>query len=129
VSVVEVVRGGVVESRHRVHVAVRDVDGGAVASLGDPTVLTFHRSAAKPIQALPLVEEGVVDRFGMTPAELALCCASHEGEPLHVTTALSILDKAGADERPTPPRRPVPSRRPERSRAASTTTARASTPG
>lgn len=96
-SEVEVVRGGVVESRHAVHVAVAHADGTLVASAGDPSTLTYYRSAAKPMQALPLVEEGVADRFGLTEAELALCCASHEGQPAHVAGALSILAKAGAD--------------------------------
>lgn len=95
---IEVVRGGQVESRHPVHVAVVDARGGLVAWNGDPEAVTFYRSAAKPIQALPLVEEGVVDRFGLTSEELALCCASHEGEDAHVAGARSILAKAGLDE-------------------------------
>ena len=94
---VEVVRGGTVESRHRVHVAVARADGTLVAHAGDAGILTFYRSAAKPIQALPLVEQGIADRIGLTGAELALCCASHQGEPAHVDGALSILEKAGAD--------------------------------
>ncbi len=97
-SVVEVVRGGVVESRHTVHVAVCDAKGTVVSALGDPKTLTFYRSAAKPMQALPLVEEGVFEDLEMTMAELALCCASHEGEPEHISGARSILEKAGADE-------------------------------
>lgn len=97
-SDVEVVRGGVVESRHDVHVAVADGDGVLLASTGDPGLMTFYRSAAKPMQALPLVEEGLVHRFGLSHEELALCCASHEGEPRHVAGARSILAKAGADE-------------------------------
>ena len=97
-GVVEVVRGGVVEARHSVHVAVADSDSALVASLGDVEGLTFYRSAAKPLQALPLVEEGVVERFGLSDAELALCCASHEGEPEHIAGARSILRKAGLDE-------------------------------
>lgn len=96
-SDVEVVRGGVVESRHDVHVAVVHADGSLVASVGDPSILTYYRSAAKPMQALPLVEEGVADRFGLSTEEIALCCASHEGEAAHVEGALSILAKAGAD--------------------------------
>ena len=67
-------------------------------SVGDIDQHTYYRSAAKPMQALPLVEEGVVDRLGLTTEELALCCASHEGEPEHVAGARSILAKAGADE-------------------------------
>jgi L-asparaginase II len=98
VDVIEVVRGGLLESSHPVHVAVSDGDGKLVASVGDPGRRTFYRSAAKPIQALPLVEEGVLDRFGFTEEELALCCASHEGEPEHVEGVQSMLAKAGLDE-------------------------------
>ncbi|MDH5759369.1 MAG: asparaginase [Gemmatimonadota bacterium] len=97
-SFVEVSRGEVVESRHRVHVAVADADGRVVATAGSPDGVAFFRSVAKPFQALPLVEEGVLERFGLTRAELALCCASHEGEPLHLEGARSILSKAGARE-------------------------------
>ena len=86
------------ESRHRVHIAVCDERGSLVAELGDSKDITYYRSAAKPIQALPLAEEGIADRFGLTPAELALCCASHEGEPAHVAGARSILAKAGVEE-------------------------------
>lgn len=95
---IEVLRGGRVEARHAVNVAVTDADGRLVASVGDPDADTFYRSAAKPFQALPLVEDGVVERFGLTEAELALCCASHEGEAEHVAGARSILAKAGLDE-------------------------------
>jgi L-asparaginase II len=95
---VEVVRGGSVESVHSVHIAVRRADGTAVFDAGQSNSLTFYRSAAKPFQALPLVEAGVVDRFGLTRQELALCAASHEGEPEHVAGARSILKKAGVDE-------------------------------
>ena len=97
IPLIEVVRGGVVESRHRVAVSVSD-DAGPVAHVGPDAEWVFLRSAAKPMQALPLVEEGVVERGGLTQAELALCCASHEGEPEHVSGARSILAKAGADE-------------------------------
>jgi L-asparaginase II len=97
-SHVEVLRGGVVESRHRVSVAVCDASGRLVASIGEADGVTFYRSAAKPMQALPLVEEGVADRLGLTSDELALCCASHEGSPEHVSAARSILAKAGVNE-------------------------------
>jgi L-asparaginase II len=97
-SAVEVVRGPLVESRHRLSLAVSDAAGRVVVSLGDSDSLTFYRSVAKPMQALPLVEEGVADAFGLTSPELALCCASHQGEPEHVEAARSILRKAGADE-------------------------------
>lgn len=97
-GMIEVLRGEVVEARHAVHAVVADADGRVVAWVGDPETGAFYRSAAKPLQALPLIEDGVVERFGLTGAELALCCASHEGEPAHVAGARAILAKAGLDE-------------------------------
>lgn len=95
---VEVERCGVVESVHRFHVAVVGEGDRVVASAGDVGLPTFARSAIKSIQAMPLVEDGVVERYGLTEAELALCCASHAGEAFHVEAARSILAKIGADE-------------------------------
>lgn len=92
------VRGGVVESVHTVHVAVVDADGRLVARAGDPRLVAFYRSAAKPLQALPLVEDGVVERFGLTGEQLALCCASHNAEPGHLATARTILEAIGLAE-------------------------------
>jgi len=96
---VEQVRGGVVEAVHEVHAAVVDARGELVARAGDPDLLTFWRSAAKPIQALPLVEDGVTDRFGFTSEELALVCASHSSEPGQVTRVRELLGKIGCSER------------------------------
>src|SRR5258705_11395709 len=70
-------RGSVLESRHTVHVAVVDGAGRLVASAGDPEDRTFWRSAAKPFQALPLVEDRVVEQFGLMRQDLALACAAH----------------------------------------------------
>jgi len=95
--VVEVTRGTVVESRHRLHVAVVDSGGRLRAMSGDPEMVTYLRSAAKPFQAVPVVEDGAVDRFGLTREELALCCGSHSGEPAHLAAAESILRKVGLD--------------------------------
>lgn len=92
---VEVLRGDTIESIHRVHAVVVDGTGGVVKSVGDPTFVTFLRSAAKPFQALPLVTSGAADAFGLTEEELALCCGSHSGEPRHVEVALAMLAKAG----------------------------------
>lgn len=94
-SVVEVTRGAVVESRHRVHVAVVDADGTLRAFSGDPEQVTFWRSAAKPFQALPVVDDGAFERFGITPRELALCCGSHSGTAAHVRAAESLLERIG----------------------------------
>src|SRR5256712_9381916 len=96
---VEQVRGGVVEAWHDVHVAVVDAPGRLVSSTGDRELVTFWRSAAKPFQALPLVEDGAVERFGLTTEELALVCASHSSEPGQVARVRDLLAKIGCAER------------------------------
>ena len=92
-------RGGIVESVHRVHVAVVNAEGKIIARVGDPQRVVYCRSAAKPFQAVPLIEENVVNQFGINPRELAVMCASHSGEPKHVTVVKSILAKIGLSER------------------------------
>jgi L-asparaginase II len=94
---VELQRGDMVESIHAGAFAVLDADGGVVLQVGDIDRPVYPRSAVKMLQALPLVESGAADRLGLTDKELALACASHEGEPEHVRTASSILAKAGVD--------------------------------
>src|SRR5690242_21904488 len=80
---VEVRRGGITESRHRGHIVVVEPDGNVVAQLGVPETVTFLRSSAKPFQALPLLVSGAADAFGFTDREVAMACASHNGEPIH----------------------------------------------
>jgi L-asparaginase II len=92
---VRVWRGNVVESVHRASVAVAGPDGKLAASLGDPRLVTYLRSAAKPFQALPLVLTGAADALGLTPAELAIVAGSHGGEDRHVKAVEAILAKAG----------------------------------
>jgi L-asparaginase II len=94
---VEVVRGALVESRHRGSVAVVDADGATVLALGDVARPVYPRSAVKPLQALPLVESGAADRYGFGDQEIALACASHGGEPAHVAVASRMLARAGLD--------------------------------
>jgi L-asparaginase II len=61
--------------------------------------VTFWRSAAKPFQALPLIEDGAAERFGLTSEELALACASHSSEPEQVARVRELLGKIGCSER------------------------------
>jgi L-asparaginase II len=95
---VEAWRGSVVESFHRGAFAVVDADGAIVAAQGDTRRPVYPRSAIKVLQALPLVESGAADRFGLTNEELALACASHDGQAAHVQAAARMLSKAGLDE-------------------------------
>jgi L-asparaginase II len=92
---VEIRRGDMVESRHRGAAAVVDAAGRIVLRWGDIERPVYARSAVKPVQALPLVESGAADRFGLGDRELALACASHHGEPAHVAAVRSWLQRVG----------------------------------
>ena len=90
---VEVTRGAVVEALHTVHaVAVRD--GQIVAECGDPQLLTFLRSSAKPFQALPLVRA----RPDLGDREIAIACASHLARPDQLDAVRALLAAAPATE-------------------------------
>jgi L-asparaginase II len=101
-------RGDLIESVHRVSVAVVGAGrrGGAsareagelIASAGDPEMVTYWRSAAKPFQAMPLVEDGAADRWKLSVAELALTCASHSSERIHIEVTDGFLQKIGCTE-------------------------------
>ncbi len=91
-------RGGIMESVHRVSVAVVDHSGALVAQSGNPELVAFWRSAAKPFQGYVLVAEGAAARFGFGARELALACASHSSEPAHLEVADGMLRKIGLPE-------------------------------
>lgn len=92
---VDVLRGDTVESAHRGSIAVVDADGQLLAAQGDIDRPVFARSAVKVLQAMPLITTGAADQLQLTDAQLALACASHNGEPEHVATAMAMLKKAG----------------------------------
>jgi L-asparaginase II len=95
---IEVWRGGRVESRHRVRACVADAAGRVVLAFGDVDEPVFPRSAVKPFQALALVETGAAEAFGVGEEELALACASHGGEPTHVSLVEAWLARLGLGE-------------------------------
>ncbi|WP_420547053.1 asparaginase [Curvivirga sp.] len=95
---VEVTRGGIVESRHRGSIAVVDVQGNVQAAWGDITQPVYGRSSVKAFQALPMLETGAADEFGFSDDEISLSVASHGGEEVHTKTAASMLAKMGLDE-------------------------------
>lgn len=94
---VELLRGGAIESVHRGGLAVIDADGAVRCALGDVERPIFPRSAVKALQALPLVESGAAERLQLGDEALALACASHNGEPRHVEVAAAMLASAGLD--------------------------------
>jgi L-asparaginase II len=94
----EITRGPVVESVHFGAAAVVDVHGRLLASFGDPYTITYLRSSAKPFQALPLVEMGGPEAYGLTDREIAVMCASHHGTDEHVSVVRGIQAKINATE-------------------------------
>lgn len=95
---VVVYRGDHPESVHRASIAVVDPEGRLVRAFGDPGAMVFLRSAAKPFQAMALVESGAFEAFGLSLEELAVVCGSHGGEDFHADAVLSILSKCGLGE-------------------------------
>src|SRR5947208_2923348 len=98
VPLAKVYRGGHLESVHSGSIAVVDSLGRLLAFAGDPAFVTCIRSAAKPFQALPLLEYGGEEEYDLTGEEIAITCASHGGEPVHVATAAALLRKGDFDE-------------------------------
>jgi len=92
---VRVLRGQLTECIHHGHLVVVNEQGDILHSAGEPTYVTYARSTAKPLQAIPVIESGAADRYGFTEEELSLFCASHSGEEAHTITAFQVLNKIG----------------------------------
>ena len=95
---VDVTRGDLVESIHRGAIAIVDAEEVSRFALGDVESLVYTRSSLKPIQALPLIESGAAEAFGVSDDEVALACASHSGEAVHTGTVEEWLDRIGCSE-------------------------------
>lgn len=93
----ELWRGGLLESTHAGHAVIWG-PGGIEEAWGDPATVIFPRSSCKMIQALPLIETGAADAMGLTDAQLAFACASHQGEGRHVAMAADWLSTIGLAE-------------------------------
>lgn len=92
---IEATRGPFVESRHAVDLVIADADGARVGARGAPESLIYPRSAVKAFQALPVLDSGAASAFGFTDPHLALACASHNAEPMHVSGVSEMLRLAG----------------------------------
>ena len=95
---INVTRSGFVESTHRGAVCVVDAEGETVFAAGNVDRPILPRSAIKPLQALPFIEDGAADVWKSSGEELALACASHSGDPLHLRTARAWLHRLGLPE-------------------------------
>jgi L-asparaginase II len=116
-GVVEEVRGGVVEARHRVHAVIVDASGAVLSSAGDPELACLLRSAAKPLQAMPAVRDGVVARYDLEDRHVAVACGSHEGTPAHAATVADLVARAGLSVASLRPRGVHPPLAPDAARA------------
>lgn len=94
----QLTRGNIVESLHFGAIAVVEPTGRIAAWYGDPGLVTFTRSSAKPLQALPFLENSGMSYYGLTLQEVALLCASHSGTDEHVAVVTSIQSKTGVSE-------------------------------
>ncbi|HWI53225.1 MAG TPA: asparaginase [Symbiobacteriaceae bacterium] len=91
----EQTRGPLVENYFRGDVAVVDATGRLLFQVGDAGKVTFWRSSAKPIQAMPVILSGAAEAFGLGSQHLAIFSASHNGEEVHTRTVLDVLQKVG----------------------------------
>jgi L-asparaginase II len=96
---IQLTRGGLQECLHFGAVAVVNTRGKLTACVGDAHLRTFSRSTLKALQALPFVDAGGPQQMGFTQSEVAMLCASHNGEDAHVAAADSMLGKAGLNYR------------------------------
>lgn len=94
-AIIEATRGPLVESRHAVDLVVADAEGVVAVARGEAETMVYPRSAVKAFQALPLIESGAADAFGLSGTHLALACASHNAEPAHVQGVSEMLRLAG----------------------------------
>lgn len=95
VPLVQTERGGLPECIHAGAIAVVNLKGQLIASAGDPDWLTFTRSTLKPFQALPFMEAEGAAHFGFDSAQVAMLCASHNGEDKHVAHVERMLAASG----------------------------------
>lgn len=98
VPMIELWRGGMLESVHMGHAVICDAEGGIVEAWGDPEAVIFPRSSCKMIQALPLIESGAADAAGLSVEQLALSCASHNGAAIHTERVARWLADLGMSE-------------------------------
>ncbi|WP_379131364.1 asparaginase [Paenibacillus sp. sgz500958] len=91
-------RSDLLECVHSGHIAIVGENGQLKGYAGDPGFVSFTRSAAKPLQAIPGIRGGIAEHYRLTPAEIALMTASHRGESYHVAALESISSKIGIVE-------------------------------
>ena len=98
VPMIELWRGGMLESLHSGHAVICDDTGQIVQAWGDPETVIFPRSSCKMLQALPLLESGAAAAHGLTDRQIALSCASHQGAAIHTQAVTQWLADLGLSD-------------------------------
>lgn len=98
IEMIETWRGPIRENLHRGHAVICDASGAIVGAWGDPDAVIYPRSSCKMVQALPLIESGAADAFGLGTEQLALACASHRGAAIHTERVKRWLSALGLGE-------------------------------
>jgi len=98
VPLVRLTRAGVQDNLHRGAAVAVDDAGRVLAAFGLPAVCAYIRSAAKPIQAIPVLTSGAADAFGFSDADVAIACGSHRGGDAQVAQVRGMLAKIGLPE-------------------------------
>ena len=96
---IKIYRGNLVENIYQGDIAIVNTRGKITFSVGDSEKITYWRSAAKPIQVMPVIYSGAADKYKLTEKEIAILTSSHSGEDEHIKLIYSILDKISLDER------------------------------
>ncbi|MFR1708397.1 MAG: asparaginase [Clostridium sp.] len=95
---VEEYRGDLLECIHRGYICCVDECGQVIYSIGDPDFVTYMRSSAKPIQAIPLIKRGLDKKYNLSNKEITVMTGSHRAEPFHVKALESIMEKVNVEE-------------------------------
>ena len=98
VPLTEIWRGDIVESLHLGHAVICNGQGEVIEAWGNPDAVIYPRSSAKMIQAMPLVDSGAADAFGLTQQQLALACASHQGAAVHTDAVTEWIHGLGLSD-------------------------------
>ena len=112
VPLVQEYRGNLCDLTHFGYICIVDENSNVLFQAGDPEAAVFYRSSSKPIQALPVIQEGLVRKYGLTQEESVIFSGSHAGEPFHIAVLESILEKTELSEdmlciKPTTPASPI----------------------
>lgn len=91
-------RADVMECAHSGHICIVNEEGKVEAYAGDPNYVTFTRSSAKPLQAIPAIRAQLANHYHLTDQEIAIMTASHRGEHEHQETLINLLNKTGIGE-------------------------------